>query len=159
MFEAALKPQPQDLAIFGGPPTFVEPLHVGRPNVGSREHLLKRINDMLNRNWLTNDGPFVREFEKRIARFVGVRHCIAMCNGTVSLEIAIRALGLTGEVIVPSFSFIATPHALQWQLCRRVMLRPAGTAVNRDPVSQVCRTIGIAVAHAAGVKAQLAKTH
>jgi hypothetical protein len=78
MFEAALKPQPQDLAIFGGPPAFVEPLHVGLPNVGSREHLMERINDMLNRNWLTNDGPFVREFGKRIARFVGVRHCIAM---------------------------------------------------------------------------------
>jgi dTDP-4-amino-4,6-dideoxygalactose transaminase len=115
MSEAALKPQPQDLAIFGGPPAFMEPLHVGRPNVGNREHLLERINDMLNRNWLTNDGPFVREFEKRIARFVGVRHCIAMCNGTVSLEIAVRALGLTGEVIVPSFTFVATAHALQWQ--------------------------------------------
>ena len=38
-----------------------------------------------------------------------------MCNGTVALEIAIRALGLTGEVIVPSFTFIATAHALQWQ--------------------------------------------
>lgn len=115
MFEAVLKPQLQDLAIFGKRPAFAEPLHVGRPNVGSRERLLERINDMLNRNWLTNDGPFVREFEKRIAQFVGVRHCIAMCNGTVSLEIAIRALGLTGEVIVPSFTFIATAHALQWQ--------------------------------------------
>lgn len=115
MFEAALKPQLQDLAIFGRAPAFAERLHVGRPNVGSRERLLERINDMLNRNWLTNDGPFVREFEKRIAQFVGVRHCIAMCNGTVSLEIAIRALGLTGEVIVPSFTFIATAHALQWQ--------------------------------------------
>jgi dTDP-4-amino-4,6-dideoxygalactose transaminase len=105
----------QNLAIFGKPPAFAEPLHVGRPNVGSRERLLERINDMVDRNWLTNDGPFVREFEKRIAQFVGVRHCVAMCNGTVSLEIAIRALGLKGEVIVPSFTFIATAHALQWQ--------------------------------------------
>ena len=127
MFEAALKSQPQDLAIFGGPPAFVEHLHVGCLNVGSREHLLEQINDMLNRNWLTNDGPFVREFEKRIARFVGVRHGIAMCNGTVSLEIAIRALGLTGEVIAPSCTFIATAHALQWQL-GRAMPRPTGTA-------------------------------
>jgi hypothetical protein len=81
IFEVALKPQPQDLAIFGGPSAFVEPSHEGRPSVGSREHLFERINYMLNRNWLTNDGPFVREFEKRIARFVGVRHGIAMGNG------------------------------------------------------------------------------
>jgi dTDP-4-amino-4,6-dideoxygalactose transaminase len=109
-------------------------------------------------NRRTNDGPFVWEFEKRIARFAGVRHRIAMCNGTVALEIAIRALGLTGEVIAPSFTFIATAHALHWQLCRRVMVRPTGTAENRDTVSQACRIIGMAVAHPAGVEAQLAKT-
>ena len=110
------KIQPElDLAIFGRAPAFAEKVHVGRPNVGNRERLLKRINDMLDRNWLTNDGPYVQELEKQIAEFVGVRHCIAMCNGTVALEIAIRALGLTGEVLVPSFTFVATAHALQWQ--------------------------------------------
>lgn len=103
------------MAIFGKPPAFAEKLHVGRPNIGNRERLLARINDMLNRNWLTNDGPYVQEFEKQMAKFVGVRHCVAMCNGTVALEIAIRALGLNGEVIVPSFTFVATAHALQWQ--------------------------------------------
>jgi dTDP-4-amino-4,6-dideoxygalactose transaminase len=46
---------------------------------------------------------------------IGVRHCIAVCNATVGLEIAIRAAGLSGEVIVPSMTFIATAHALQWQ--------------------------------------------
>lgn len=105
----------QGLALFGAPPAFTEKVHVGRPNIGNREALVRRINDMLDRNWLTNDGPYVQEFEKRIAEFVGVRHCVAMCNGTVALEIAIRALGLTGEVIVPSFTFVATAHALQWQ--------------------------------------------
>jgi dTDP-4-amino-4,6-dideoxygalactose transaminase len=107
--------QPQSLAIFGNPPAFAEKVHVGRPNVGNREHLLNRINDMLDRNWFTNNGPYVQEFEKRIAEFTGVRHCVAMCNATIALEIAIRALGLGGEVIVPSFTFVATAHALQWQ--------------------------------------------
>ena len=57
----------------------------------------------------------VQEFEKKAADYVGVKHCIAMCNGTVALEIAIRATCMTGEVIVPSYTFIATAHALQWQ--------------------------------------------
>lgn len=70
---------------------------------------------MLDRNWLTNNGPYVQEFEKRLAEYVGVRHCVAMCNATISLEIAVRAMGLSGEVILPSFTFIATAHALQWQ--------------------------------------------
>lgn len=105
----------KDLAILGGKPLFTEKLYVGRPNIGNREQLLERINDMLDRKWLTNNGQFVQEFEKRIAEYIGVRHCIATCNGTIALELAIRALGLTGEVLVPSFTFIATAHALQWQ--------------------------------------------
>jgi dTDP-4-amino-4,6-dideoxygalactose transaminase len=105
----------EDLAIFGNTPAFNEPLHVGRPNIGDRASLLQRINDMLDRRWLTNNGPYVQELEERIVSLLGVKHCIATCNGTVALEIAIRATGLCDEVIVPSFTFIATPHALQWQ--------------------------------------------
>ncbi|HBR15087.1 MAG TPA: dTDP-4-dehydro-6-deoxyglucose aminotransferase [Candidatus Omnitrophica bacterium] len=104
-----------DLAVFGGSPAFPEPLHVGRPNACHRERFLKRVNDLLDRRWLTNQGPFVTEFEQRVAEFLGVRHCVAMCNGTTALEIAIRAAGLSGEVIVPAFTFISTAHALKWQ--------------------------------------------
>ena len=103
------------LAILGAPPAFAEPLHVGRPNLGSRAALLERLNDMLDRNWLTNNGPLVQEFENRLAGQLNAKHCVAMCNGTVALEIAIRALEMTGEVIVPSFTFVATAHALKWQ--------------------------------------------
>ena len=110
-----MKRATSDLAVFGGRPAFAEPLHVGRPNVGDRARLLARINDMLDRRWLTNSGPFEREFERRIAELIGARHCVAVCNATVALEIAVRALGLRGEVIVPSFTFVATAHALQWQ--------------------------------------------
>jgi dTDP-4-amino-4,6-dideoxygalactose transaminase/glycosyltransferase involved in cell wall biosynthesis len=105
----------EDLAIFGGQPAFGAPLHVGRPNIGDRQRLLERVNDILDRKWLTNQGPYVEEFERRVADLVGVKHCIAVCNATLALEIASRAAGLTGEVIVPSFTFIATAHALHWQ--------------------------------------------
>ena len=104
-----------ELAIFGGAPAFATPLHVGRPNIGDRERLLSRLEEMLDRRWFSNSGPFEQEFERRIAELVGVKHCIAICNATVALEIAIRALGLKGEVIIPSFTFVATAHALQWQ--------------------------------------------
>lgn len=110
-----MKRRLEDLALFGGMPAFEEKLFVGRPNIGNRQRLMERFNDVLDRRWLTNNGPYVQEFEQRIAAMVGVKHCIAMCNATVALEIAIRAAGLKGEVIVPSMTFIATAHALQWQ--------------------------------------------
>lgn len=112
---APFKKSIDDLAIFGGPAAFAETLHVGRPNIGDRQKFTSRVNDILDRRWLTNDGPYVGEFERGIAEITGVKHCIATCNATIALEIAIRALGLTGEVIVPSFTFVATAHALQWQ--------------------------------------------
>lgn len=110
-----MKHRTDELAIFGGARAFDAPLHVGGPNIGNRAKLFRRIDDLLDRRWLTNNGPYVQEFEEEVARRVGVRHCIAMCNATLALEMAVRALGLTGEVIVPSFTFVATAHALQWQ--------------------------------------------
>lgn len=104
----------ESLVVICQTPLFAEKLHVGCPNIGDRDRLLARIHDLLDRRWLTNDGPFVKEFESRLAAMLGVRHCVAVCNATVGLEIAIRALGLAGEVIVPSFTFPATIHALAW---------------------------------------------
>jgi dTDP-4-amino-4,6-dideoxygalactose transaminase len=103
-----------DFAIFGGKPSFDQQLHVGRPNIGDKELLLKRIGEVVDRRWLTNAGPCVDEFEQRLRKLLGVRHCEAMCNATDGLQLAMRAMGMNGEVIVPAFTFIATAHAVQW---------------------------------------------
>jgi dTDP-4-amino-4,6-dideoxygalactose transaminase len=140
-----------DLAVFGGIPAFAEELHVGRPNIGDRQRLLARINEILDRRWLTNNGPNVQEFERQIADVARVKHCIATCNATVALEIAIRALGLTGEVIVPSMTFIATAHALQWQEITPVFcdIDPETYTIDPNRIEQMItpRTTGIIGVH------------
>lgn len=103
----------KDLGICSKTPLFDEPLHVNKPNAVDRDRLISLIDPMLERRWFS-DGELVREFEQEIARLAGVRHCVATCNGTLALQIAFRALGLSGEVIVPSFTFIATVQALRW---------------------------------------------
>ena len=149
-----MKKNIDDLAIFGGTPTFREKLHVGRPNLGDRERLLARFNDILDRRWLTNNGEYVQDFEKKIAEKIGAKHCIAMCNGTVALEIAIRALELTGEVIIPSFTFVATAHALWWQQIRPVFcdIDPATHNIDPDLIQQMItpNTTGIIGVHVWG---------
>ena len=143
-----------NLAIFGNKPTFTEKLHVGSPNIGNRDRLLDRINDLLDRHWLTNNGPFVRELEQRIAEMHNVKHCVAVCNATVGLEIAIKALGMTGEVIIPSMTFVATAHALQWQEITPVFCDIDPYSYNIDPakIEELItpRTTGIIGVHLYG---------
>ncbi len=122
-------------------PLFSTPLHVGRPNVGDQRKLLARIQSALDRNWFANNGPLVQEFEGKIAEHFGVAHCIAVSNATIGLQLAISALELTGEVIVPSFTFPATPHALAWQGVRPVFCDVDPTTHNLDP-GEVERLIG-----------------
>src|SRR5215207_3041122 len=141
----------EDLTIFGGSAAFDEKLHVGRPNIGNRGRLLARINDLLDRRWLTNNGPYVQEFEHKLSAMVGIKHCIAVCNATVALEITCKAAGLAGEVIVPSFTFVDTAHALQWQGITPVFCDVDPRTHNIDPcrVEQMItpRTTGIIGVH------------
>ena len=125
----------QDLAINGAEPAFLQPLHVGRPNIGHRELFLEYTEQILDRQWLTNNGPVVQELEQRIADYHDVKHCVAMCSGTVALEIAIRALQLEGEVIVPSHTYIATAHALYWQAITPVFADIDPATHNLDPAA------------------------
>ena len=140
-----------DLGLLGQPPAFPEKLHVGRPNIGDRQKLIQRFDEILSSRWLTNYGPYEQEFERRLAEMVGVKHCIAMCNATIALEIAARALGLKGEVIVPSFTFIATAHSLQWQEITPVFCDIDPATFNIDPgcVEKMItpRTTGIVGVH------------
>jgi dTDP-4-amino-4,6-dideoxygalactose transaminase len=141
----------EELAIMGGTPSFEKILHVGRPNIGDSERLLERISGTLDRGWLTNNGPNVQEFERELSKLLGVEHCIATCNATVALEITIKATGLTGEVIVPSWTFIATAHALQWQGITPVFCDVDPVTHNLDPrrVEEMLtpRTTGIMGVH------------
>lgn len=135
----------------GGRPAFTEQLHVGRPNIGDRARLLDRVGQIVETRWLSNGGPFEHEFEQRVAAVAGVKHCIAMCNATVALEIAIRALDLRGEVIVPSFTFVATAHALQWQEITPVFcdIDPATHNIDPGKIEELItpRTSGVVGVH------------
>jgi dTDP-4-amino-4,6-dideoxygalactose transaminase len=140
-----------DLAINGAPPAFDEKLHVGRPNIGDKAEFLKYVDQIFDSKWLSNNGPLVQQLETKIADYHDVKHCIAMTNGTVALEIAIRALGLEGEVIIPSYTFIATAHALHWQEITPIFadIDPVTHCLDPDSVRKMItpKTTGIIGVH------------
>jgi dTDP-4-amino-4,6-dideoxygalactose transaminase len=143
-----------DLALFGGAPAFDRKLHVGQPNLGDRDFFMQRVERILDSRWFTNHGECVKELESSLARYLGVRHVVAVCNATVGLEIAIRAMPMSGEVIVPAMTFIATAHALQWQQITPVFcdIDPATHLMDPAQVERLItdRTTGILGVHVWG---------
>lgn len=73
-------------------------------------------------NQVTNNGPFVQELENKLKEYLGVKHLFFVSNGTIALQIAIRALGLKGEVITTPFSYVASTSALVWEHCKPVFV-------------------------------------
>lgn len=146
-----MKSSLDQLALFGGAPAFDRKLHVGQPNMGDRGYFMARVERILDSRWFTNNGECVRELEAALAAYLGVRHVIAVCNATIGLEIAIRALPMEGEVIVPSLTFVATAHALQWQQITPVFcdIDPATHVLDPVQVERLItdRTSGILGVH------------
>ncbi|MDG1173297.1 MAG: aminotransferase class I/II-fold pyridoxal phosphate-dependent enzyme, partial [Opitutales bacterium] len=99
---------------------FTKTFHVGRPNIPQKNKLLSKFSEVLDSEWLTNNGPMVTQLEHKIQRYLGVKHCVCVCNATIGLELLQRALDLKGEVIIPSFTFIATANSLRWQKIKPV---------------------------------------
>jgi len=71
---------------------------------------------------LTNHGPLVNELETRLADYLGVKHFFYVNNGTIALQLAIKALALTGEVLTTPFSYVATTSSLLWENCEPVFV-------------------------------------
>lgn len=85
-----------------------------RPPIGE---YLELVESAFQRNWFTNDGPILRELEKRLNEYLGVRNGAVLGNGTISLQIAIKALGMKGKVLTTPFSYIATASSIAWEGC------------------------------------------
>jgi dTDP-4-amino-4,6-dideoxygalactose transaminase len=102
-------------AILGGKPIFDKPYHLVRPILPRFSDIIKGLEDLYESRILTNQGVFVRTLEARIAREINVKHCALFCNATIAIMCLVKALGLSGKVLVPSFTFAATTQALLWQ--------------------------------------------
>lgn len=88
--------------------------YVGTPNLPDKKQFTTMLNKLWKTKQLTNDGPYVREFEKQIQQFLNVPYAIVVCNATIGLQILARAVFDYNLYITPAFTFVATVYALQW---------------------------------------------
>ena len=107
------------------------------PDIAIYNRYLERA---YNSGWITNAGPLVQELEDRLRSRFGVRHLILVSNGSLALQVAYRALALSGEVITTPFSFVATTSTLVWERLKPVFADIDPHSLNLDPV-EVARCI------------------
>lgn len=80
------------------------------------------IQEIWSRNWLTNNGPLVTKLEEQLASYLKVTNPLFLSNGTIALQIAIKALGLKDEIITTPFSYVATTSSIVWENCTPVFV-------------------------------------
>lgn len=100
----------------------MEPIYVTRTFLPPREEYLYWLDKAYNSHVLTNNGPIHLELEETLRARFDVPHLKLIANGTLALQLAIRALGVTGKVITTPFSYVATTSAILWEGCEPVFV-------------------------------------
>lgn len=94
---------------------------------------MKYLEDVWERNWFTNNGPLVSELELELKTYLDIPHLLYLNNGTIALQIAIKALDLKGEIITTPFSYVATTSSIVWEGCKPVFVDIDPNTLNIDP--------------------------
>jgi len=110
-----------------------KPILVTSPSLPPLEEFMTYLEQIWESKWITNNGDFHQEFEKKLAEFLGVKYISLFANGTLALITALQELKITGEVITTPYSFVATTHALWWNGIKPVFADIDPSNCNIDP--------------------------
>ncbi len=106
---------------------------VTKPFLPPIEEYQAYLRGIWQRNWLTNNGPLVNELELKLKEYLQVPHLLFLTNGTIALQLAIKALNLRGEIITTPFSYVATTSSILWEGCRPVFVDIDEHTLTIDP--------------------------
>lgn len=105
---------------------------VTKPFLPPIEEYQKYLTGIWHRQWLTNMGPLASDLEIKLKEYLGLQHLLFVTNGTVALQMAIKALDLKGEIITTPFSFVATTSCIVWEACTPVFVDIDKDSLNID---------------------------
>jgi dTDP-4-amino-4,6-dideoxygalactose transaminase len=108
-------------------------IYVTKPFLPPLDEYQQYIKDIWERKWLTNNGPLVNDLELKLKEFLSVDYLLYLSNGTIALQLAIKALDLKGEIITTPFSYVATTTAIVWEGCKPVFVDIDSRSLNIDP--------------------------
>jgi len=106
---------------------------VTKPFLPPIEEYEQYVRQIWTRNWLTNNGPLVNELELKLKEHLDLKHLLYVTNGTIAIQLAIKALGLKGKIITTPFSYVATTSSIVWEGCEPVFVDIDPDSCNIDP--------------------------
>jgi dTDP-4-amino-4,6-dideoxygalactose transaminase len=106
---------------------------VTKPFLPPKATYQRYLDDIWERNWLTNNGPLVNELELQLKEYLVLDHLLFVGNGTIALQLAIKALDLKGEIITTPFSYVATTSSIVWEGCQPVYVDILASNLTIDP--------------------------
>ena len=101
---------------------FENPIYVTQPFLPSLDEFSEGLKEVWANKWLTNNGPILKRYTRKLTDFLGTNNVCLFNNGTLALQIALQGMGISGEVITSPFTFVATTHALYWNKIRPVFV-------------------------------------
>lgn len=114
----------------------------------------EKVREIWQRQHLTNNGPLVLELEEKLRNYTGIGNVLFLGNGTIALQLAIKALGLKGKIITTPFSYVATTSTIVWENCEPVFADIDAGTLNIDPTKIEAliddETTGILATHCFG---------
>jgi dTDP-4-amino-4,6-dideoxygalactose transaminase len=119
-------------AVLGSEPIFAAKIPIVRPVLPAFADLAEEAKEMLSSGMVTK-GRHLLNFEEAVAEHLGVRHAIAVSSCTTGLMLTYKCLALTGDVVIPSFTFMATASALLWAGLKPVFADVDFDTTNLDP--------------------------
>ncbi len=130
------------------------PINVTKSFLPPFEEYQEIIKGIWDNTWLTNNGPLVRKLETQLKEFLGVENLLFVGNGTIALQIAVKALNLTGEIITTPFSYCATTTSILWENLQPVFvdIEPNTFNINANLIEAAIteRTSAIMATHVYG---------
>lgn len=108
-------------------------IFVTMPSLAPLDEYLELLKGVWERGILTHNGPLVQQFERDLCNKLGIENFVAVSNGTIAIQMAIKALELKGEIITTPFTWIATVSAIQWEGCTPVFCDIDPCTLNIDP--------------------------
>lgn len=109
------------------------PIYVTQPSMPPLDEFSEYLKQIWANKILTNNGPFHKLFEEKLAEYLGVKYLSVFSNGTLALITALQALRISGEVITTPYSFVATTHSLWWNNIKPVFADIESKYLNLDP--------------------------